>query len=79
MKERYLYKYVQNGEIVYIGKTDNLISRINQHKLDLPVDCDIYVGMCPNTISQYAFEALLIDHYRPKYNKQYIYRAMLIS
>lgn len=73
MKKRYLYKYVQNGKIVYIGKTDNIHSRIGQHKADLPPDCEIYIGECPNTVSQYAFEALLIDHYRPIYNTSFIY------
>lgn len=73
MVNKYLYKYVLNEEIIYIGRTDNIYNRINQHKSDLPENCKIYIGICPNTACQMAFEILLIDHYRPHYNKQFIY------
>ena len=72
--KRYLYKYVLNGQIIYIGKTINVHHSIRQHKgrKDLPLGCEIYVGECQNSASQYAFEALLIDHYRPAFNTSFI-------
>lgn len=67
----FLYKYVLNGKIVYIGKTTRpIIKRIKEHeyKKDIPPGCDIYVFRCDNEANMNALELLLIDKYRPKYN-----------
>lgn len=68
----YLYKYVLNNEIIYIGKTKrDLNLRINEHKTkkDLPDNCDIYYYECANEAEMNVKEILLINAYHPKYNK----------
>lgn len=50
----YVYKYVNNGEIIYIGKCDSkLIQRINQHKAEDKFKpyldtCKIYYAVLAN-------------------------------
>lgn len=68
----FLYKYVKNREVIYIGKTSREINlRIKEHKnkKDLPCTAEIYVCKCPTEAFMNAMEVLLIDKYRPKYNK----------
>ena len=68
----YIYKYVLNDEILYIGKTKrNLNLRINEHttKKDLPNGCDIYYFECTNESAMNIMELMLIAKYHPKYNK----------
>lgn len=68
----YLYKYVKNNEVIYIGKTRRDINkRIKEHfqKRDLPEDAEIYVYRCSGEAYMNVMEILLIDKYRPKYNK----------
>ena len=68
----YIYKYVLNDEIIYIGKTKrNLNLRINEHthKKDLPTGCEIYYFECVNESAMNIMELMLIAKYHPKYNK----------
>ena len=69
----YVYKYVQDGEIVYIGKNDtNLETRINQHKLEDKfkpyLNSDIYYTELANEIMSDVVESELIRRYKPKLN-----------
>lgn len=67
----YLYKYVQNGTVVYIGKTKRDIAfRIREHKAkrDLPLNCDIFYAECMNEAEMNVKEVLLINKYKPCYN-----------
>ena len=76
----YVYKYVLDGEIIYIGKCDdNLDSRLKCHgrKGDNISPCawddinksDIfYVELANSTMSD-VVESELINRYKPKYNK----------
>ncbi len=69
----YVYKYVYNGEIVYIGKNDtDLISRIKQHEKEnkfLPyIFSDIYYITLENKVETRIMETMLINRYKPKLN-----------
>lgn len=76
----YVYKYVLNGEILYIGKTDGVLSRrLKQHGRkgdniaseywDEINKCDIYYISCANNIMSDVIESELIRRYKPKCNK----------
>ena len=69
----YVYKYVYDGEIVYIGKNDtDLETRINQHKLEEKfrpyLKSDIYYIELANSIMSDVVESELIRRYKPKLN-----------
>lgn len=76
----YVYKYVLNGEIIYIGKTDaGLQNRLNQHGKpgdNIPREgwdeinaSMIYYMPMVNEIMADVVESELIRRYKPKYNK----------
>lgn len=76
----YVYKYVYNNEIIYIGKNDtNLISRLNSHgKIgdNIPEEgwseinnSDIFYCELANSTMSDVIESELIRRYKPKYNK----------
>ena len=72
----HIYKYIDNNEIVYIGKSTNLVSRINQHKSDkLKGIEDIWIFECNTELEMNSYEYFLIQKYRPRlnvaYNKDY--------
>ena len=66
----YIYKYVVNNEIVYIGKTSNLEKRIKQHESDKlkNLQASIYYFECQNKTAMTSWEYNLINKYHPKYN-----------
>ena len=69
----YVYKYVHNNEIIYIGKNDtDLETRINQHKLEEKfrpyLKADIYYIELANAIMSDVVESELIRRYKPKLN-----------
>lgn len=75
----YVYKYVLNKEIIYIGKTDvDLARRLFQHGKsgdNIPEEAwdeinnsDIYYAECANSSMSDTIESALINKYKPKYN-----------
>lgn len=74
MRQSYfIYKYIKDNKIIYIGKTKRpLNERVNEHKKDLPKDCDIYYFECISEADMNIAELFLIDKYRPEYNKDCI-------
>lgn len=72
-KGYYCYKWVNNGEIIYIGKTTEPIRRIKQEKNDNRfrgfADSEIYVLRLNNLVEMDFMEKLLINHYLPLLNK----------
>lgn len=66
----YIYKYVDNEEIIYIGQTNNLNKRINQHTKDKleGFNGKIYYFECPNKTAMDSWEYCLINKYHPAYN-----------
>ena len=76
----YVYKYVYNEEIIYIGKNDtDLYSRLRQHGKygdNIPEEgwdkinnSDIFYCELPNATMSDVVESELIRRYKPKYNK----------
>ena len=70
MSKYYVYKYVANNEIVYIGQSTDLRSRIRQHKNDKlkNLQATIYYFECLNKTAMNSWEYNLINKYHPKYN-----------
>lgn len=76
----YVYKYVLNDEVVYIGKNDtDLYSRLNQHGKpgdniaedgwdEINQSTIYYIELANRTMSD-VVESELIRRYKPKYNK----------
>lgn len=71
MKTHYfIYKYVKDGKIIYLGKTKRALNkRINEHKKDLPDGCDVFYFECKSESDMNIAELFLIDKYKPIYNK----------
>lgn len=69
-----VYKYVVDGQIIYIGKTDSdLINRINCHEKedkfqDYFGKWDIYCTPLSNHVETNYFEGFLINKYKPILN-----------
>lgn len=76
----YVYKYVLNDEIIYVGKCDgNLDSRLSQHGCkgdnidaaawnDIRASTVFYTELANSTMSD-VVESELIRRYKPKYNR----------
>jgi len=80
----YVYKYVKNNDILYIGKNDtDLVSRINQHKKERKFlninDADIFYVELSNKAETKAVEALLINYYKPPLNIRDKYDSCSLS
>lgn len=76
----YVYKYVYNDEIIYIGKNDtDLYSRLKQHGKcgdNIPEEgwdeinnSNIFYCELPNSTMSDVVESELIRRYKPKWNK----------
>lgn len=73
MNEFYIYKYVHNNNIIYIGKTNiSLINRVKSHakesKFKQYDDVQIYCFKCENRIETDIYEKYLINKYKPILN-----------
>lgn len=72
----FVYKYVYNGAVIYVGLTDNIIRRVAEHASGqgleakfLPyLDSEIYYHRCGNEVEMKALESLLINQYKPLLN-----------
>lgn len=70
---KFIYCLISNNEVVYIGKTINIQSRISTHKKDKTKDFDSFsiVTKLPNEISDselLKLEEKYIKLLKPKYN-----------
>lgn len=73
MEELYIYKYVYNGEVIYIGKTNSsLKNRINSHSKEAKFKkyntAQVYCFQCKNRIETDIYEKYLINKYKPILN-----------
>lgn len=74
MKDHCVYKYVSNGNVVYVGKTDNdLKGRIDCHSKEKKFkpflkSCEIFVAELKNGTETSVYEKLLINKYLPCLN-----------
>lgn len=67
----FIYKYTQDENIVYIGKTKNLTQRIKQHEQEDKFkngEFSIYYFLCKNETEMNAYEYFLINKYLPALN-----------
>lgn len=80
MADNFVYKYVLDGEVIYIGKADHgLKRRLNQHGKygdNIPKEgwgeinkADIFYAEMANSAMSEIYESELIRRYKPKYNK----------
>ena len=72
MATNYIYKYVRNNEIIYIGKTKNLLQRHKQHLQEIGkfLETDkLYYFICPTSNIMDVYETALINKYHPMLNK----------
>lgn len=70
MATNYIYKYVRNNEIIYIGKTKNLQQRHRQHlQEDKFLNNDkLYYFICETSNIMDLYETALINKYHPILN-----------
>lgn len=68
--EYYIYDYIYNNEIVYIGKTNNLQRRINEHCKEIKFYglTDICYYPCKTKEEMELLEIYLINLYKPILN-----------
>lgn len=73
----FVYKYVYHNDVIYVGKTDNMKRRVDEHASGqgleakfLPYlhESDIYFHECCNEVEMSALERLLINQYKPILN-----------
>lgn len=73
MKGHFVYKYVdRNGQIEYIGKCDTyLLNRVQQHRnnKDPYHTCEVFYIKLSNSNEADILETLLINKYKPRYNR----------
>ena len=68
----YIYKYVENDKIIYIGKTVNLRRRIQEHskeeKFKKHSDALVYYFKCASEADMTIYEIYYIYKYKPELN-----------
>ena len=70
----YIYKYVRDGEVKYIGKTVDMWRRFSQHKKEAKFQNlnftahDVYYIKCASKTQMDVLEVLLINKYMPELN-----------
>jgi predicted GIY-YIG superfamily endonuclease len=69
----YIYALIHRGEIVYIGVSGNIHSRMLDHKKDKNKTFDSYriLSSCTDRFYALREENTLIKKHKPKYNKQW--------
>lgn len=69
-----IYFLYKNNDIVYIGQTKNLISRLAVHLADKNKDFDSYKFLeLPHNMNLNKLERFLIKKFKPEYNILYKY------
>lgn len=75
----FLYKYVYRDEIIYIGRTTNIVNRIQTHAKGQGLDeklrpyldeAEIYIHECSTETVMKSLESLLIEAHKPMLNIQ---------
>ena len=67
-----IYFMYNKSELVYIGLSTSLASRLTRHKSNSPFFkyvTHIEVATLDNPIEMAVYELLLINHFKPRYNK----------
>ena len=80
----FVYKYVYNNKIIYIGLTDDMKRRVYEHASGVGIESkflpyldnvEIYYHQCGNETEMRALESLLINHFKPVLNVVDIHRG----
>lgn len=78
-----VYKYVQDGNIIYIGQSVNLLERIAQHAAEAKFldhkDADIYYFFCGSKQEMDGMERALIMKHKPPLNVAHRYDDVKID
>lgn len=73
----FVYKYVCDNKVIYVGLTDDMKRRVHEHASGVGIeskfvpflqDVQIYYHQCGNEIEMRALESLLINQYKPHLN-----------
>lgn len=67
----FIYKFYNEGTLLYVGKTINIYSRFNSHKNSKDWFSEIthiHIGKCNNKIDMDIYELYYINKLKPKYN-----------
>lgn len=73
----FVYKYVCEGDVIYVGKTDDIHRRVVEHSSGQGIEekflpyldrSDIYFHECGNEVEMSALERLLINQHKPVLN-----------
>lgn len=73
----YVYRFVKNNEVIYVGKTYSMDLRMYEHK-NKPFykECDkIEYVEFEDEMNQSFYEILIINKFKPKYNKKDLYNT----
>ena len=75
MEKYYIYKYYINDELIYIGRTNNILSRhkahlqkSDPHQIDFQKATDIYVAEFSSDADMMIYEKYYITKYHPRCN-----------
>jgi predicted GIY-YIG superfamily endonuclease len=73
----FVYQYIHQGDVIYVGKTDDIARRVKEHASGQGLEekflpyletSDIYYHECSNEVEMNALERLLIHKYKPMLN-----------
>lgn len=65
-----VYFLLLNGEVMYVGQSVNVVSRICQHLTQRLIDFDSYAWVLVDRQDLLVTEAAYIVKFKPKYNSQ---------
>jgi len=68
-----IYFLIKNNEIIYIGKTIELVRRLGNHLSEKEKDFDSYFFMEFKEEELNAMEYFFIRKYKPKYNSKFLF------
>lgn len=74
----FIYKLLnRNNEVIYVGKTNNIFARMNQHAQKKYIKqkevTEIYFAQCASATDRDIYEIYYINKYSPKYNDKQRY------
>lgn len=62
-----VYFLIKGGEIVYIGQSNEILTRVNVHRRDKDFDSFSYIIVDKGTVNE--IEMMYINYFNPKYNR----------
>ena len=78
IREHGIYKYIHNNKVIYVGKTDaedGFQKRIKRHEKEHELfnQSKIYIHLCKDQTETDSLETILINAYKPIFNKAKLY------